>query len=94
MPTPDLTVPKPGHLRHRRSGLGCCVGVAVLGAVVNLALYWNSERVRRSPSARWRLRPPTRKERIGKWIQLSTSILTLVLVLVELLTHPHSHHEI
>lgn len=69
------------------------LAVAVLGTAVNLALYWNSGRLRRSPSARWRLRPLTRKERIGKWIQLSTSILTLVLVLVELLAHPHFHHE-
>jgi ABC-type uncharacterized transport system permease subunit len=67
---------------------------AGLGAAVNLMLLWNAERIRRNPSARWRMRPLTRKERWEKWIQLGASVLTLLLIAGELLAHPLFHHEL
>jgi hypothetical protein len=66
---------------------------AGIGAVVNLFLFWNAERMRRNPSARWRMRPLTRRERLGKLIQVGSSILTLLLIAAELLAHPLLHHE-
>jgi hypothetical protein len=69
------------------------LALAGIGAVVNLFLFWNAERLRRNPSARWRMRPLTRKERLGKRIQLGTSILTLLLIAAELLAHPLFHRE-
>lgn len=66
---------------------------AGIGAVVNLFLFWNAERMRRNPSARWRMRPLTRRERLAKLIQLGTAILTLLLIAAELLAHPLLHHE-
>ena len=69
------------------------MAIAGIGAVVNLLLFWNAERLRRSPSARWRMRPLTRKERLAKWMQLGTSILTLLLIAAELFTHTLLHHE-
>jgi hypothetical protein len=68
--------------------------VAGVGAVVNLMLLWNAERIRRNPSARWRMRPLTRKERAEKWIQFIASVLTLLLIAGELITHPLFHHEL
>jgi len=68
--------------------------IAGLGAVVNLVLLWNAERMRKSPSARWRMRPLTRKERWEKWIQIGASVLTLLLIAGELLAHPLFHHEL
>lgn len=69
------------------------LAAAVVGATLNLLLYWNSERLRRNPSARWRLRPATRRERIRNWIQIGTSVVTLLLVLAEVLAHPLFHRE-
>lgn len=67
---------------------------AGVGAVVNLLLLWNAERIRRNPSARWRMRPLTRKQLVEKWIQLSASLFTLLLIVAELITHPLFHHEL
>lgn len=69
------------------------LAVAGVGAVVNLLLFWNAERLRRNPSARWRMRPLTRKQRWGRLIQVGTSAVTLLLILAELLAHPLFHHE-
>ena len=68
--------------------------IAGVGAVVNLLLLWNAERLRKNPSARWRMRPLTRRERWEKWIQLVASVLTLLLIAGELLAHPLFHHEL
>jgi hypothetical protein len=70
------------------------LALAGLGAFLNLALLWNAERIRSNSAARWRMRPLTRKERAGKWIQLCASILTLLLIAGELLAHPLFHHEL
>jgi hypothetical protein len=70
------------------------LALAGLGAVVNLVLLWNAERMRKSPSARWRMRPLTRKERWEKWIQFGASALTLLLIAGELVAHPLFHHEL
>jgi hypothetical protein len=67
---------------------------AGIGAVFNLLLLWNAERIRRNPSARWRMRPLTRKQLVEKWIQLSASLFTLLLIVAELITHPLFHHEL
>ena len=69
------------------------LALAGAGAVVNLLLFWNAERLRRNPSARWRIRPLTRKQSLGKWIQFSSSVLTLLLIAAEVITHPLFHHE-
>ncbi len=70
------------------------LALAGLAAVVNLVLLWNAERMRRNPSARWRMRPLTRKERWEKWIQLGASVVTLLLIVGELFAHPLFHHEL
>jgi hypothetical protein len=70
------------------------LALAGVGALVNLFLFWNAERMRRNPAARWRMRPLTRKERWEKRIQLAASILTLLLIAGELLAHPMFHHEL
>lgn len=68
------------------------LALAGVGAVVNLFLFWNAERIRRNPAARWRQRPLTRNQRLEKWIQLSASVLTLLLIAGELIAHPLFHH--
>lgn len=78
------------HANHFRIPMMALAGA---GAVVNLLLFWNAERLRRNPSARWRIRPLTRKQSLGKWIQFSSSLLTLLLIAAEVITHPLFHHE-
>jgi hypothetical protein len=70
------------------------LALAGVGAFVNLLLFWNAERVRRNPTARWRMRPRPRKERFEKWLQLGASVLTLLLIAGELRAHPLFHYEL
>jgi hypothetical protein len=62
-------------------------------AALNLLLLWNENRIRRNPSAQWRLQPLTSSQRRGRWVQLATSIATLLLILAEVVTHPWFHIE-
>jgi len=69
------------------------LAVGTVGALLSLLLLWNEERIRRNPSAAWRVRPLTRQHRRRRWLQLGLAVLTLLLVAVELITHPWFHHE-
>ena len=70
------------------------LALAGVCAVINLFLFWNAERMRRNPAARWRMRPLTGRQRLEKWFQLGASVLTLLLIAGELLAHPLFHHEL
>jgi len=63
------------------------------GALVSLLLLWNEEKLRRRPSAAWRMKPLTPKQRRVRWFQLIAALLTLLLVVAELITHPWFHKE-
>ena len=64
------------------------------GALLSLLLLWNEERIRRNPSAAWRVRPLNAQQRRRRWLQLVLALLTLLLVALELITHPRFHHEL
>lgn len=70
------------------------LALGALGAAVSLLLLWNEGRLRRNPSAAWRVAPLTTAQRRRRWFQLWAAILTLVLVALEVLTHPWFHREI
>jgi hypothetical protein len=70
------------------------LALAGVGAFVNLFVFWNAERMRRNPAARWLMRPLTRKEGLEKWLQLDASVLTLLLIAGELLARLLFHHEL
>ena len=61
--------------------------VAVLGSVLNLYVVWRIRFLRARPASQWRARPVTAKERRSETIQIVLSILTLLLVVAEILTH-------
>lgn len=67
---------------------------ATSGAAANLYLVWNTWKLRRNPAARWRLRPLSAAERRRMAIAISTSLLTFIVLGVEvwahLLLHPHA----
>ncbi len=68
--------------------------IGAVGALLSLLLLWNEEKLRRNPAAAWRIRPLTAKQRRRRWLQLVLAILTLLLVVAELITHPWFHHEL
>jgi hypothetical protein len=67
--------------------------IAGILAVLNLLLLWNEDRIRRSPSAQWRLQPLISRQRRSRWMQLGTSVASLVLILAEVVSHPWFHIE-
>jgi hypothetical protein len=83
----------PAHGWHREGIRIPLLTIGVIGAVISLLLLWNEERLRRNPSAAWRIRPLTPQQRRSRWFQLAMAILTLLLVAAELITHPWFHHE-
>ena len=64
-----------------------------IGALLSLLLVWNEERIRRNPSAAWRVQPLTVQQKRRRRLQVVLAVLTLVLVGLEVVTHPWFHHE-
>jgi len=64
---------------------------AAIGALVNLAVLAWIWRLRAQPSAQWRQREISKKERRSERLQVALSILTLILVGLETWTHPMVH---
>ena len=65
--------------------------LAAVGAIVNLAVLAWIWHLRARPSAQWRKREITRKERRSERLQVALAIVTLVLVGLETWTHPMVH---
>ena len=65
--------------------------IATLGAVVNLAVLAWMRHLRSRPSAQWRRREPTEKEKRSERLQMLLAVVTLVLVALETWTHPMVH---
>ncbi len=65
--------------------------VAVVGSVVNLYVVWRIRSLRARPSAQWRSRPVTLKQRRSEIFQVGLAIVTLLLVFAEWLTHRIVH---
>jgi len=65
--------------------------LALAGALVNLYVLWHVRRLRNRKSAQWRQRPLTPARRRSERLQLVLSVLTLLLLLAEWITHPMIH---
>jgi hypothetical protein len=65
--------------------------LAAIGAIVNLAVLAWIWRLRAQPSAQWRRRAISNKERRSEWLQVVLSLVTLILVGLETWTHPMVH---
>lgn len=83
----------PAHGFHRNALRIPILTIAGILAALNLLLLWNENRIHRNPSAQWRIQPLTSRQRRGRWIQLGTSVATLLLILAEVATHPWFHIE-
>lgn len=67
------------------------LAIAAIGAIMNLVVLWNATRLRNSPSAAWRKRPLSRRERWRIGMLIGLSIVTLGLVVAEFSIHPLHH---
>jgi hypothetical protein len=65
--------------------------VASAGAVLNLAVLAWIRHLRNRPSAQWRRRQLTAKEKRSERLQIILAVITLVLVGLETWTHPMVH---
>lgn len=68
------------------------LSIAVIGAVVNLAVLAWIWHLRARPESQWRRQPITSKQRWSERLQIALSIATLVLVGLEVFTHPIVNH--
>lgn len=65
--------------------------LALLGSLVNLFVIWKIRKLRKNPASQWRQRPvPVAKLRAEKF-QIVVSVLTLILLAAEWITHPMVH---
>lgn len=67
--------------------------VAVAGAVVNLLVLAWIWHLRSRPSAQWRKREISQKQRRSERLQVALSVLTLLLVFVEVYVHAQLHRK-
>jgi hypothetical protein len=77
---------------HRDSIRIPMLSIAVLGAVVNLAVLGWIWHLRSRPESQWRRQQITKKQRRSERLQVALAILTLVLVALEMWTHPIVNH--
>lgn len=61
--------------------------LALAGAVLNLFVLWQVWRLRKRPASAWRQQPVSKKKITSEWLQLTLSVLTLVLLAVEFFAH-------
>jgi hypothetical protein len=60
---------------------------ALSGSILTLGIVLRAIRLRNRPAARWRLRPLSRKQKRMELLQVSLSLLTLLLIVVEEYLH-------
>jgi hypothetical protein len=64
------------------------------GSCLVLLLVWNEGRMRKNPAAAWRIQPFTAKQKRSRRIQVVLAVASLVMIALEVLTHPWFHHEL
>jgi hypothetical protein len=65
--------------------------LALAGSLVNLFVIWKIRKLRNKPAAQWRQQPVTAKKIYSERFQIALSILTLILLAAEWITHPMVH---
>jgi hypothetical protein len=65
--------------------------LATIGAVVNLAVIAWMHHLRNRPAAQWRRRERTAREKRSEKLQIILAVVTMILVGLEMWTHPMVH---
>jgi hypothetical protein len=81
----------PAHGFHQDAIRIPMMVLAFLGAVINLYVVGKVRRLRKRPSSQWRQQPLTKEKLNSERFQIALSILTLLLLAAEWLTHPIVH---
>ena len=81
----------PAHGFHQDAIRIPMMVLASLGAVINLYVIGKVRRLRSRPASQWRQHPLTRKKLNSERFQIALSVLTLLLLAAEWLTHPMVH---
>jgi hypothetical protein len=68
------------------------LSIAVLGAVVNLLVLAWVWHLRARPESQWRKREITKKQRLSEGLQVAMAVATLLLVGLEIYSHPIVNH--
>jgi hypothetical protein len=68
------------------------VGLALVGALLNLTVLLHVRHLRSRPSAQWRQRPLTPGKKRMERVQFALSLITLALVAMEEISHWHTFH--
>jgi hypothetical protein len=68
------------------------LSIAVLGAVVNLLVLAWVWHLRARPESQWRKKEITKKQRWSERLQVAMTIATLLLVCLEIYSHPIVNH--
>ncbi len=64
---------------------------AFLGSILNLYVIWKVRRLRAHPASQWRQQPVAKKKLNSERFQITLSVLTLLLLAAEWITHPLVH---
>ncbi len=65
--------------------------VALVGSLLNLFVIWKIRNLRSKPASQWRQKPIPSRKLNSERIQIVLSILTLILLAAEWITHPMVH---
>jgi hypothetical protein len=65
--------------------------LALAGSLVNLFVNWRARKLRTKPASQWRQKPVSSNKLNSERFQITLSILTLVLLAAEWITHPMIH---
>jgi heme/copper-type cytochrome/quinol oxidase subunit 2 len=60
---------------------------ALIGSIVNLIVLWQVWRLRRRSASAWRQKPISSQKRRSEFLQLTLSVVTLLLLVVEYYAH-------
>ncbi|HVO59135.1 MAG TPA: hypothetical protein VMT51_15695 [Dongiaceae bacterium] len=81
----------PAHGFHRDAIRIPMMAIALAGSLVNLYVIWKIRRLRANPAARWRQQAVPKSKRRAENLQIALSVITLLLLAAEWITHPMVH---
>jgi len=81
----------PAHGFHRDVIRIPMMIAALAGSLINLYVIWRIRTLRARPSSQWRVQAVSPKQRRSELFQIALSIITLVLLAAEWITHPMVH---
>jgi hypothetical protein len=68
--------------------------LSLVGALLNLTVLLHVRYLRSRPAAQWRMKPLTPRKLRAERVQLALSVVTLVLIAVEEVSHWHTVHRL